>query len=118
METSAYSPTSACPLRSFNPGLALSLFSLVLSIVAIPTNAMGADPDRTPPTLRIVEPTTGTEIGGDALTVEIEYRDAGSGIAARTLPRRHQWERLRGTVRSAEPWLRRALTICDDKGIV
>ncbi len=41
--------------------------------------------DTSPPTLRIIEPVTGTEIGGDTLMVEIEYRDAGSGIAAHTL---------------------------------
>jgi tetratricopeptide (TPR) repeat protein len=41
--------------------------------------------DTSPPSLRIVEPATGTEIGSDTLTVEIEYRDAGSGIAAHTL---------------------------------
>jgi hypothetical protein len=41
--------------------------------------------DRIPPALRIVQPAVGTEIGDDNLTVEIEYSDAGSGIAPGTL---------------------------------
>lgn len=46
---------------------------------------LASETDTTPPTLRIVEPTTGTGVGGDDLTVEIEYRDTESGIAAQTL---------------------------------
>jgi tetratricopeptide (TPR) repeat protein len=65
--------------------LTLSLFGLVLPLVVIPTNAVGAEPDTTPPTLRILEPATGTEVGSDELTVEIEYRDTESGIAVQTL---------------------------------
>jgi Flp pilus assembly protein TadD len=63
-------------------GQVFSVIVLLLSLV-LQTNVAAAD--TTPPTLRIVEPATGTEVGGDTLTVEIEYRDAGSGIAAHTL---------------------------------
>lgn len=59
--------------------------SLVLLLPLFLPNTDFAGTDTTPPTLRIVEPTTGTEVGGDTLTVEIEYRDTGSGIAAQTL---------------------------------
>ncbi len=85
MDTSVYSSTSAFPLTSLKPALVLSLFGLVLPFAIMPTTAWGADPDRAPPTLRILEPTAGTEVGGDTLTVEIEYSDAGSGIASHTL---------------------------------
>lgn len=76
-------PATSCRSRSrlCRVVLALSGFTLLLA----PANMGATDPDRTPPTVRIVEPTAGTEIGGDTLTVEIEYRDVGSGIAARTL---------------------------------
>ncbi len=58
--------------------------ALVFLLAGLPGTGW-TDADTTPPTLRIVEPATGTEVGGDTLTVEIEYRDAGSGIAAHTL---------------------------------
>jgi tetratricopeptide (TPR) repeat protein len=76
----------SCPVACV--GFRLCRVVLVLSGFApllFSSNAGSADPDRTPPSVRILEPATGTEIGGDTLTVEIEYRDAGSGIAARTL---------------------------------
>ncbi|RPH76658.1 MAG: tetratricopeptide repeat protein, partial [Nitrospiraceae bacterium] len=65
--------------------LFLSLSVLLFAQAAKSPILIAADTDTTPPTLRIVEPTTGTEVGGDDLTVEIEYRDTGSGIAAQTL---------------------------------
>lgn len=62
--------------------LLLSLL-LLLSLFLPSTDFAGTD--TTPPTLRIVEPTAGAEIDNDVLTVEIEYRDTGSGIAIHTL---------------------------------
>ena len=82
MKPTGRSITGLCSWSRFYrlvPGLSV-VVPLLLS-----TGVGAADPDRTPPTVRIVEPATGTEIGGDTLTVEIEYRDAGSGIAAHTL---------------------------------
>jgi tetratricopeptide (TPR) repeat protein len=68
-----------------NALLLLSLGGLLFAQSATSPFLLASDTDTTPPTLRIVEPTTGTEVEGDALTVEIEYRDTGSGIAAQTL---------------------------------
>ena len=64
---------------------ALSFFSLVLSLVISAPTGGATEPDKTPPTVRIVEPASGTEVAGDVLNVEIEYGDKESGIAARTL---------------------------------
>lgn len=58
--------------------------ALLLLLPFLPGTGL-TDADTHPPTLRIVEPTTGTELAGAALTVEIEYRDTGSGIAPQTL---------------------------------
>lgn len=68
-----------------NALLFFSLGVLLFAQAAAVPFLLAAETDTTPPTLRIVEPTTGTEVEGDALTVEIEYRDTGSGIAAQTL---------------------------------
>lgn len=65
--------------------LFLSLSVLLFAQSADSPFLISAGPDTTPPTLRIVEPTAGAEVGGDDLTVEIEYRDTGSGIAIHTL---------------------------------
>jgi tetratricopeptide (TPR) repeat protein len=62
-----------------------ALFVALLLLLPILPDTGFTGADTNPPTLRIVEPTTGTELAGAALTVEIEYRDTGSGIAAQTL---------------------------------
>ncbi len=69
--------------RVLSPHALLPVLALLLPLF-LPSPA-SSGPDTTPPTLRIIEPTTGTEVAGDSLTVEIEYRDTGSGIAAPTL---------------------------------
>lgn len=77
-------PSDPDRLRS-STQLLFSLSVVLSAGFADPPLLIAASPDSTPPTLRIVEPATGTEVGGDSLTVEIEYRDTGSGIAAPTL---------------------------------
>lgn len=79
-----HSPSGPDRLRR-SAQLFLSLSVLLFTQSADSPFLIAAGSDTTPPTLRIAEPTTGTEIGGDTLTVEIEYRDTGSGIAAPTL---------------------------------
>lgn len=79
-----HSPSGPNRLR----GKAQWLLRLSVLLIAQTSNTpllVAAGPDTTPPTLRIVEPTSGTEVGGDVLTIEIEYRDTGNGIAAHTL---------------------------------
>ena len=61
-------------------GLTILLWSLLAN-----APVCAADSDTAPPVLRILEPTSGKELDGDTLTVEIEYRDTGSGVASRTL---------------------------------
>lgn len=73
----------ACRLQALSPHALFAALLLLLPPFLPGTGLTGADTN--PPTLRIVEPTTGTEVAGNALTVEIEYRDTDSGIAAQTL---------------------------------
>lgn len=75
------SPDRLCPSTPLLLSLSIFLFTQSADVPLL----LGANPDTTPPTLRIVEPSSGTEVGGDALPVEIEYSDTGSGIAALTL---------------------------------
>ncbi len=77
--------TYACAPIYLDIRLALSLLSVVISLLFTPTNVIAVEPDKTPPTLRIVGPAAWTEVSGETLTVEIEYGDRESGIAARTL---------------------------------
>lgn len=58
--------------------------SLVLLGFIVPAGLFAAS-DTTPPTLRILSPAPDTEIVGAHLTVELEYNDAGSGIAPESL---------------------------------
>lgn len=77
-----------CSPRSkffISPVYFLGLAALLLACVALPTDLLAAEPDTAPPILRILEPAPGTEVEADLVSVEIEYRDQGSGIAARTL---------------------------------
>lgn len=79
-----HSPSSPDRLRR-SAQLFLSFSVLLFAQTADSPFLIAADADTTPPTLRIIEPTTGTEVEGDELTVEIEYRDTESGIATQTL---------------------------------
>ncbi len=61
------------------------LFVLGLVLTFLLPNHVLTAADTIPPTLRIVEPARDAEIAGGTLTVEIEYSDRETGIAARTL---------------------------------
>ncbi len=61
------------------PGISLVILGFI-----VPAGLFAAS-DTTPPVLRILSPAPDTEIVGAHLTVELEYNDAGSGIAPESL---------------------------------